>query len=113
MRGRISEAKSYAEPVQIGQVMVGSTVGTVIESRHPEYRPGDVVVGYWGWQEYAVSDGQGVERCDAFVGPHDDGSGRVGDAGTDGLFRPVGHRPAEARRNPSSFPGRLARWARW
>ncbi len=48
MRGRISEAKSYAEPVQIGQVMVGGTVGTVVESRRPGYRPGEVVVGYWG-----------------------------------------------------------------
>ncbi|MCY2993568.1 MAG: NADP-dependent oxidoreductase, partial [Planctomycetota bacterium] len=62
MRGRISEAKSYAEPVQINEVMVGGTVGTVVESRHPGYQAGDVVVGYWGWQEYAVSDGQGVEK---------------------------------------------------
>ena len=45
MRGRISEAKSYAEPVGVGEVMVGGTVGTVVESRHPDYRPGDVVVG--------------------------------------------------------------------
>ena len=69
MRGRISEATSYAEPVQIGEVMVGGTVGTIIESRHPGYRPGDVVVGYWGWQEYAISDGQGVERFDASLAP--------------------------------------------
>ena len=46
MRGRISEAKSYAEPVQIGEVMVGGTAGTVVESRHPNFRPGEVVVGY-------------------------------------------------------------------
>jgi NADPH-dependent curcumin reductase CurA len=64
MRGLISEAKSYAEPVQIGQVMVGGTVGTVVESRHPGYQPNEVLVGYWGWQEYAVSDGQGMERFD-------------------------------------------------
>jgi NADPH-dependent curcumin reductase CurA len=61
MRGRISEAKSYAEPVQIGQVMVGGTVGTAVQSEHPGFRSGEVVVGYWGWQEYAISDGQGVD----------------------------------------------------
>jgi NADPH-dependent curcumin reductase CurA len=64
MRGRISEAKSYAEPVAVGELMVGGTVGTVVRSRHPDYQEGDVVVGYWGWQEYAVSDGQGVQRFD-------------------------------------------------
>ena len=48
MRGRISEAKSYAEPVQIGQVMVGGTVGTVVDSRHQGYQAGNGVVGYWG-----------------------------------------------------------------
>jgi len=49
MRGRISEIRSYAEPVPVGGLMVGGTVGTVVESRHRSYQPGDVVVGYWGW----------------------------------------------------------------
>ena len=65
MRGRISEIKSYAEPVAIGEVMVGGTVGTVLESKHRRYSPGDVVVGYWGWQEYAISDGKEVQRFDS------------------------------------------------
>lgn len=69
MRGRMSEAKSYAEPVPIGGVMVGGTVGTVVESRHPDYRQGNIVVGYWGWQEYAISDGQGVQRFDTSLAP--------------------------------------------
>lgn len=64
MRGRISEAKSYAEPVAVGDLMVGGTVGTIVQSRHPSYREGEVVVGYWGWQEYAVSDGEGLQRFD-------------------------------------------------
>jgi hypothetical protein len=69
MRGRMTEAKSYAASVAIGQVMVGGTVGTIVESRHPKYQPGEVVVGYWGWQEYATSDGKGVERFDTSLAP--------------------------------------------
>ena len=86
MRGRISEAKSYAEPVQIGQVMVGGTVGTVVESRHPGYRPGEIVVGYWGWQEYAVSDGQGIERFDTSLAPMSTALGVLGMPGMTAYF---------------------------
>ena len=86
MRGRISEAKSYAEPVRIGQVMVGGTVGTVVESRHPGYRPGEVVVGYWGWQEYAVSDGQGMERFDSSLAPMSTALGVLGMPGMTAYF---------------------------
>ncbi|MEM7316870.1 MAG: NADP-dependent oxidoreductase [Planctomycetota bacterium] len=69
MRGRISEAKSYAEPVEIGAVMVGESVGTVIESRHANFPEGTVVAGMFGWQEYAASDGQGVRRIDPSRAP--------------------------------------------
>jgi hypothetical protein len=86
MRGRISEAKSYAEPVQIGHVMVGGTVGTVVESRHPGYRPGEVVVGYWGWQEYAVSDGHGIERFDSSLAPMSTALGVLGMPGMTAYF---------------------------
>ncbi len=86
MRGRISEAKSYAEPVQIGQVMVGGTVGTVVESRHSGYRQGEVVVGYWGWQEYAVSDGQGIQRFDTSLAPMSTALGVLGMPGMTAYF---------------------------
>jgi NADPH:quinone reductase len=86
MRGRISEAKSYAEPVQIDQVMVGGTVGTIVESRRPDYRPGEVVVGYWGWQEYAVSDGQGIERFDVSLAPMSTALGVLGMPGMTAYF---------------------------
>lgn len=86
MRGRMSEAKSYAEPVQLGQVIVGGTVGTVVESRHPDHRPGDVVVGYGGWQEYALSDGQGVERFDASLAPMSTALGVLGMPGLTAYF---------------------------
>jgi len=86
MRGRISEAKSYADPVKIGQVMVGGTVGTVVESRHPGYQVGDVVVGYWGWQEYAVSDGQGIETFDTSPAPMSTALGVLGMPGMTAYF---------------------------
>ena len=62
MRGRMSDAKSYAASVEIGQTMVGGTVGRVAASNHPDFKPGDWVLNYGGWQDYAVSNGQGVVR---------------------------------------------------
>lgn len=60
MRGRMNDSKSYAEPVKINETMVGATVCRVETSRHPEYKPGDWVLGYSGWQDYALSDGTGL-----------------------------------------------------
>lgn len=54
MRGRMNDAKSYAAPQPLGQVMQGGTVGEVVESRSPRFQPGDKVVGMGGWQEYSV-----------------------------------------------------------
>ena len=56
MRGRMDDAKSYAVPQPLGQVMQGGTAGEVVESRSPKYRLGDKVVGAGGWQEYAVAN---------------------------------------------------------
>jgi NADPH-dependent curcumin reductase CurA len=58
MRGRMNDAKSYAAPQPLGQVMQGGTVGEVVESRSPKYQPGDKVVGFGGWQEYSVVDAE-------------------------------------------------------
>ena len=57
MRGRMNESKSYAASQPLGEVMIGGTVGEVVESRHPKYAVGDKVVGMGGWQEYGVVDG--------------------------------------------------------
>jgi NADPH-dependent curcumin reductase CurA len=56
MRGRMNDAKSYAAPQPLGAVMGGGTVGEVVESKHSNYKPGDMVVGMGGWQQYAVID---------------------------------------------------------
>ena len=57
MRGRMNESKSYAQPQPLGEVMIGGTVGEVVESRHPKFKVGDTVVGMGGWQNYSVVDG--------------------------------------------------------
>ena len=69
MRGRMNGVRTYADPVDIGQLMVGGTVGEVVQSRNPKFKVGDIVSGYWGWQEYALSDGAGLQKLDANVAP--------------------------------------------
>ena len=56
MRGRMNDGKSYAEPQPLNAVMVGGTVGEVVASRNPAFAVGDKVVGFGGWQEYALVD---------------------------------------------------------
>ncbi|HFQ4904237.1 TPA: NADP-dependent oxidoreductase [Vibrio vulnificus] len=60
MRGRMSDAKSYADPVGIDEVMVGGTVCQVEASNHAEFEVGEWVLAYTGWQDYALSDGEGL-----------------------------------------------------
>jgi NADPH-dependent curcumin reductase len=65
MRGRMSDARSYAKPVAIGGVMEGEVAGEVAASRHPEFKQGDAVLARIGWQLYGVSDGSGARKVDA------------------------------------------------
>lgn len=60
MRGRMNDAKSYAEPVALGEVMVGGTVSRVEQSLHPDFAAGDWVLSFSGWQDYSLSDGEGL-----------------------------------------------------
>jgi len=64
MRGRMSDAPSYAPPVEIGGVMTGGTVAQVVASQHPDYQEGDLVMAYSGWQDYALADGTLVTKLD-------------------------------------------------
>jgi len=64
MRGRMSAARSYAKPVEIGEVMTGEAVCEVVASRAPNLKAGDTVLARAGWQEYAVLPGGEVERID-------------------------------------------------
>lgn len=65
MRGRMNEARSYAASQPLNETMIGGTAGEVVESRNPKFAVGDKVVGYFGWQEYGVSDGSGLTKVDA------------------------------------------------
>ena len=89
MRGRMNDSKSYAASVGVDQVMVGGTVGEVVASRHPKLKVGDVVVGGLGWQEYALSRGEGLMRVDPKKAPLSAYLGAVGMPGVTawyGLF---------------------------
>jgi NADPH-dependent curcumin reductase CurA len=87
MRGRMSTAKSYAEPAKLGEPMVGSTISEVIESKNPRYRAGDFVLGLDGWQSYAVCEGKGLRKLDPVEAPI---SYAVGVLGMPGLTAYVG-----------------------
>ena len=67
MRGRMNDVKSYAPPVQIGEVMGAGAVGEVVASKNIRFQVGDVVEGFFGWQQFAVSDGEGVRKIDPSV----------------------------------------------
>ncbi|MEM7300903.1 MAG: NADP-dependent oxidoreductase [Pseudomonadota bacterium] len=69
MRGRMDDAKSYADPVGIGDPMEGGTVAEIVVSNHPKFAVGDVVESRLGWQSHAVSDGTMVRKLDPNVAP--------------------------------------------
>jgi len=69
MRGRMSDAPSYAPPVAVGAVMIGQTVSVVAASRHPEWRVGDRVLAYSGWQEYEVTTPRSLVKLSADIEP--------------------------------------------
>jgi NADPH-dependent curcumin reductase len=59
MRGRMNDAKSYAQPQPLDETMIGGTVGEVVESKNAKYAIGDKVVGMGGWQLYSTATGKG------------------------------------------------------
>lgn len=69
MRGRMSAAKSYSAPVEIGQAMEGGTVAEVVESRHPGFKAGDIVLSHSGWQSHALAKGEALRKLDPAAAP--------------------------------------------
>jgi len=69
MRGRMSDAPSYAKPVGIGEVMEGGAVSEVVASNVPRFAKDDVVVGRTGWQTHALSDGSSLQKVDPTRAP--------------------------------------------
>ncbi|MEO7019038.1 MAG: NADP-dependent oxidoreductase [Ktedonobacteraceae bacterium] len=62
MRGRMNAGKSYAASAELGQVMVGSTVGVIVESKNPAFQVDEAVLGYFGWQQYGITSGMGLQK---------------------------------------------------
>jgi NADPH-dependent curcumin reductase CurA len=87
MRGRMSDAPSYAAPVPIGGVMEGGAVSEVIASNNPAFAEGDIVVARTGWQTHALSDGKGLVKIDPKLAPI---STAVGVLGMPGMTAYVG-----------------------
>jgi NADPH-dependent curcumin reductase CurA len=69
MRGRMSERKGYADNVKPGQVMVGGTVSQVVKSKNKDFKEGDYVADFAGWQSYSLSNGMGVRKLDPNQAP--------------------------------------------
>jgi len=69
MRGRMKDVPSYAPPVAIGGVMAGGIVGEVVASEHPDFKPGEIVEGSLGWQEYAIAQAGELRKIDTSLGP--------------------------------------------
>jgi leukotriene B4 12-hydroxydehydrogenase/15-oxo-prostaglandin 13-reductase len=86
MRGRITGVRSYADPVNIGDVMVGGTVGQVLESHCPGLAAGDFVLGNWGWQEHAAVEGHTLRKLDPNLAPISIALGVLGMPGMTAYF---------------------------
>ena len=86
MRGRITGIRTYAEPVNIGDVMQGGTVGQVVESKASGFVPGDFVTGMWGWQEFAAADATTLRKLDAKLAPVSTALGVLGMPGMTAYF---------------------------
>jgi len=86
MRGRMNDVKSYAPPAQIGEVMGAGAVGQVVNSQSAQFETGDFVEGFFGWQEYAISDGKGVRKLDPSLGSLSTALGVLGMPGLTAYF---------------------------
>ncbi len=86
MRGRMNEGASYAKGLEIGEPIVGGTVGEVIDSNHPGFEAGDIVQDYLGWQAYGVSDGSAARKVDPELAPITTSLGVLGMPGLTAYF---------------------------
>ncbi|MCX8038590.1 MAG: NADP-dependent oxidoreductase [Candidatus Sumerlaeia bacterium] len=86
LRGLMNEDAPYLQPVPLGGVMFGDAVGEVVQSNHPQFGAGEIVVGPFGWQEYAVSDGAGVRKVDPSLAPVSTALGVLGMPGMTAYF---------------------------
>jgi len=68
-RGRMSQVRSYAQGLEVGDVITSQSLGEVVESHDGRFQPGDLVLGQLGWQEYAVTRGGTLRKVPEFLDP--------------------------------------------
>ena len=98
LRGVISGRHQGENPVTPGDVMPGATVATVVTSQHPEFAEGDQVLCRNGWQEFALSDGEGVRHLESDIAPLSTALGVLGMPGLTayaGMMRMARPRPGD------------------
>ena len=86
MRDRMNDVKSYAPPVQIGEVMGAGAVGKVVASQNAQFQAGDMVEGFFGWQQFGVSNGTWVRKIDPTLAPVSTALGVLGMPGLTAYF---------------------------
>jgi hypothetical protein len=86
LRGRMREGRSYVPPFEVGQVIVSGVVGEVVESRAPDFAPGDVVTGMLGWRLYNVAKAPELRKLDPRVAPITTALGVLGIPGLSAYF---------------------------
>ena len=86
MRGRMNQRRSYAPNVQINEVMVGGVIARAIETKHTDFQVGDIVNANIGWQEYGVTQGDGLRKIDLSIAPISTGAGILGMPGLTAYF---------------------------
>jgi len=121
MRGRLSDAKSYAKPQEVSAVMIGGAVGIVEASNNPRFHPVDAIVGMGRSQRYSLSDGRDLRVVDAQTAPIQAYLGSLGMPGVTAWYRlnkiKAGETGACLRRDRRGRPARQAcrradRWRR-
>jgi NADPH-dependent curcumin reductase CurA len=86
LRGRMREGRSYVPPFEVGQVIESGVVGEVVESRAPDFQPGDIVTGMLGWRLYNVAKAAGLRKIDPRVAPVTTALGVLGMPGLTAYF---------------------------
>lgn len=86
MRGRMSDRKSYVPPYELNGVVGGGAVGRVLQSKSPSYREGDIVLGNYGWQRYAVASADQLQKVNPELAPITTALGVLGMPGLTAYF---------------------------
>jgi len=86
MRGRITGIKTYADPILVGDVMIGGSVGQVVKSMSPAFQVGDFAVGFWGWREYGVESSKSLQKLNPALAPVSLALGLLGMPGMTAYF---------------------------